>query len=405
MIAFNMIGNAGGGIVAILMQDIGLFVPLFVGAGMSALATALVLFLVYEPSHYFKLLEEQQQDASNGPETQARKTTDEEIVAPPEKLDNRVMVTIVLGAIMDNLGSAGLTYISLAPLAFNAFYQDYEALGRTPIMSASAFKWIQTMLAFAVVLGAVGAPYVFQRIGPACGCVSANVATALIIAALLGIAEGLAPSSATFAIFVTVLYAGFPFAVISQLSTGPMLDAIAPADKRGYVQGLNMMSLNAASALSPYLLGELAGKAGTAACMWTTVGLSLLAAAVNLPLLFVKRLQQPPKAVPPYWKTMDWEDEEAIQKALKGEWIPASALNKMDEDRIRKGLPMIRIPYGTYEADKPRIGQFQLQAKDDFEHHQRQLYSTLREHLSTDEDIAETIQLYNQARAPLDERR
>lgn len=38
--------------------------------------------------------------------------------------------------------------------------------------------------------------------------------------------------------------AGFPFTVLSQLTTGPMLDVIAPKDKIGYVQGLNNSSMN-----------------------------------------------------------------------------------------------------------------------------------------------------------------
>ncbi len=34
-----------------------------------------------------------------------------------------------------------------------------------------------------------------------------------------------------FGAFVAVMYAGFPFTVFSQLTTGPMLDVIAPRDK------------------------------------------------------------------------------------------------------------------------------------------------------------------------------
>ena len=38
-------------------------------------------------------------------------------------------------------------------------------------------------------------------------------------------------TSAMFGLFVFVMYAGFPFTVFSQLTTGPMLDVIAPIDK------------------------------------------------------------------------------------------------------------------------------------------------------------------------------
>jgi hypothetical protein len=40
-----------------------------------------------------------------------------------------------------------------------------------------------------------------------------------------------AATTAFFAGFVAVMYCGFPFTVFSQLTTGPMLDAIAPKDK------------------------------------------------------------------------------------------------------------------------------------------------------------------------------
>lgn len=40
------------------------------------------------------------------------------------------------------------------------------------------------------------------------------------------------PATTTyFGLFVFVMYGGFPFTVFSQLTTGPMLDVIAPEDK------------------------------------------------------------------------------------------------------------------------------------------------------------------------------
>lgn len=65
-----------------------------------------------------------------------------------------------------------------------------------------------------------------------------NVFTAVVTAILLVIGN-LPANSGTFAAFVFVMYAGFPFTVFSQLTTGPMLDVLAPEDKIGYVQGLN----------------------------------------------------------------------------------------------------------------------------------------------------------------------
>ena len=47
---------------------------------------------------------------------------------------------------------------------------------------------------------------------------------------------------------------GFPFTVFSQLTTGPMLDVIAPEDKIGFVQGLNNSTMNFGMALAPVSL-------------------------------------------------------------------------------------------------------------------------------------------------------
>jgi len=63
-----------------------------------------------------------------------------------------------------------------------------------------------------------------------------------------------------------------------------MLDQIAPVDKRGYVQCINSTVMNVATAFAPWLLGILADAAGTNVAIWTGFGVSLLAAAINLPL-------------------------------------------------------------------------------------------------------------------------
>ena len=42
-----------------------------------------------------------------------------------------------------------------------------------------------------------------------------------------------------------VLPGGFPFTVLSQLTTGPMLDAIAPEDQIGFIQGVSVLIVRA----------------------------------------------------------------------------------------------------------------------------------------------------------------
>ena len=50
----------------------------------------------------------------------------------------------------------------------------------------------------------------------------------------------------------------YPTTVISQLSTGPMLEVIAPPSRRGFVQGLNTAAMQVATAIGPPLISTLA---------------------------------------------------------------------------------------------------------------------------------------------------
>jgi uncharacterized membrane protein len=71
-----------------------------------------------------------------------------------------------------------------------------------------------------------------------------NLITGILTILLLFIALSAPATGGWFGVFVAVLYVGFPFTVVSQLSTGPMLDTISPVNKRGYCQGLNTMVMN-----------------------------------------------------------------------------------------------------------------------------------------------------------------
>lgn len=137
-------------------------------------------------------------------------------------------------------------------------------------------------------------PKLFEKIGAAASCVFGNVMTGIITVMLLYIGSG-APTDAMFGLFVAVLYLGFPFTIISQLTTSPMLDVISPPEKRGYVQGVNSTVMNATIAVAPWLLGMLADAAGTFAAIWTGIAISFLAGAVNAPLIFRKGFGPTPK--------------------------------------------------------------------------------------------------------------
>ena len=108
---------------------------------------------------------------------------------------------------------------------------------------------------------------VFSMIGPAAGCVFGNLVTALGISCCILIANQVEASQASYIGYVVFLYAINPFTVLSNLSTGPMLDRLSPHDKRGLIQGVNVTVMNIARSVSPFLLGTYADAVGTIWCM------------------------------------------------------------------------------------------------------------------------------------------
>jgi len=112
------------------------------------------------------------------------------------------------------------------------------------------------------------------------------IRTGIVTIFLLYIA--LAPAStATFGIFVALLYACFPFTVISQLSTGPMLEATSPPDKRGLAQGVNITVMNLGAAVSPFVLGAISDMAGTPTAIWICIAISFIAALSKFCCLYL----------------------------------------------------------------------------------------------------------------------
>merc|ERR1711871_134709 len=102
----------------------------------------------------------------------------------------------------------------------------------------------------------------FKKYGYAGSCVFGNLITAVATAALLYIAKpalgdnkNVSGAYTLFVVFAVFLYVSYPITVISQLSTGPMLEAIAPVSKRGYVQGLSSAAMEIGGALSTPVLG------------------------------------------------------------------------------------------------------------------------------------------------------
>lgn len=206
------------------------------------------------------------------------------------------------------------------------------------------------------------------------------------------------PTSALYAGFIVVLYAGFPWTVLSQLSTGPMIDRISPVHRRGFAQGLNTTAMNFGQAVFPWILGILADKIGTDATMWISTGISFAAALANVPLIFVSSLKIK-KAVPDWDRTIRGDTDKAlVEKALSGAWIPARSLERINEARSRAGKHVLAIAVGKYEEDKKNLKNLKRHAKSDYRYYTETFFGLLGStELDTPPKRQEMIDMFTKA--------
>lgn len=334
LIGCNMIGRSGGGIAAILLESQGLFTPLLAGAALNAVATFFLYFFMIEPNENIHFQEE----------------VDDDDDGAPEKFNWSIFSNVNIGALLDNIGSTGIVPLSMAPLAFSTFLADFLAVGESPIMTPTVYKWIFVLVALMVIPGAVMSQSVFQRIGAAGGCVLGNSLTAVGITSCLYICRVDPPTRGTLIGFIITIYSIFPLTVLSQLSTGPMLDRLSPVDKRGFSHGLNVMIMNFANAVFPYLFGTMADNEDISPTLWTTIAISLLAAVVNFPLMFAKELKPTEKL--DYQQAMGFEDQDLVNRAMEGKWVPAKFLLDLNDARMAQGLPILVLPVKAYAEER-----------------------------------------------------
>jgi hypothetical protein len=178
-----VMGNSGGGIIAILMNDSGLFSPLWVGSGVMFLAALVLLRFFIEPGDT-RLL------PIAGDNIQKQVDDEEEEVMRPVEIDQCCLRNIILGALADNIGSNSLMPLCLSPLALYQYYGDFVSQGLEPIMTLEGYQWLLVMVAFTVVPATFVTPYIFAKIGAAGGCVFGNTCTAIVTIALLLIGNG-----------------------------------------------------------------------------------------------------------------------------------------------------------------------------------------------------------------------
>jgi hypothetical protein len=133
-----------------------------------------------------------------------------------------------------------------------------------------------------------------------------------------------------------------------------MLDWITPADQRGYVQGLNNTDTEVGSTMAPFAFGLIADSLGINACIWVTAAISFRAGFVNSPLIFNPRFSihngdKPDEDDATIAEVPFMDEEDMIQKAGAGEYVPLKQLFQLNVQRIDHGEPLIRTSFGNYD--------------------------------------------------------
>lgn len=275
IIAVAVIGRSIGGLLTVLFPE-HLFLPLIPAAILSLFAFFVAYKFVLEPKHI-------QHDAPN-------QTEEEDSDAVPDEIHMGTLLNIIFGALLDNIGSLGIVPFAVRSVMYKTFYLDFEENGLEPIMNENQYRWLYSMIAIAAVPGALVSPWLYKKIGAPISCVCANVFTACVIVVLIFIAKMNPVTKGTLALYASILYIGFPLTIISMISTGPMLDRISPLNKKGTIQGVNVAIYDTARATFPFIFALIADSKGNSYVSWVCVGIIIVGALVNLPLVFNPRL-------------------------------------------------------------------------------------------------------------------
>lgn len=175
LVGMFVTGNAGGGMIAILMNGSGLFAPLWVGAGLCLVSAILIARFLIEPG-----------DERIAEDPASLKDDEDEFgnMQRPEKIDQGALWNVIGGALADNFGSTALFPMCLSPLALEQYTLNFVDAGLEPIMSVVGYQWLSVCVALLVIPSTLITPHVFARIGPSGTCVFGNVFTGILTMAL-----------------------------------------------------------------------------------------------------------------------------------------------------------------------------------------------------------------------------
>ena len=112
------------------------------------------------------------------------------------------------------------------------------------------------------------------------------------------------------------------------------------------------------------------------------------------PLSFAPELK--PKEKLNYQQAHGLEDQELVERALRGEMVPAQFLADLNDARLRNGQPFLNPPIGEYAKDKEHLQDLRECAGEDFEYNRLRAYAWLDE-IDTEEKKVQLVAMLKQA--------
>jgi MFS family permease len=324
-----ILGLSAGNLIAIAMEEVGLFESLLVGAALSFVAGFFVNLHMVEADKSDKKEGSQGAMHKEGEDHSDHTDTNDDA---PKVLDKKLLYQIIFGSAMDQLGSAGPAMM-FQLVFYSNYYVAFLASGQTPVVSAMEFRWFDTAIFVTLFITIAVVTPLQKLMGPSGVCVLGNALTAVatgVLYYLAGEGGGPKPSSSMKIIFIVTHYLANALTTLSMITTQPMIDAIVPKAEKPDAMALNQMASDTMQAISPLIFSAILDRKGTEFFMWFTVVCSILATAVNVPLMRVHALSGAA-----FTKLMDAsmpKNKKALESDLQPDgdgWISAQELHLM----------------------------------------------------------------------------
>lgn len=125
--------------------------------------------------------------------------------------------------------------------------------------------------------------------------------------------------------------------------------------------------MNICCAIVPWLFGILADAVSTNAAIITGICVSVLAAVVNAPLMWNPLMNKQVPKPPPQKRILKGEDEEIVQKLLRGSFVDPELQLQVAKLRAENGLPAVVPQVRAYAEDKENnLGELSREASAAF---------------------------------------